>query len=62
MDAHAPSEVTEKLVIFRFWTRNSDAECGIREGLFHNADELNDVLRHRGEKRENEAKKPGYPS
>ena len=29
------------------FTRDPDAECGIGEALFHNADEFNDVLRHK---------------
>lgn len=47
MDAHTTGKVTQKLVIFRFRTCNSDSERGIWEGFFHDADEFDDVLRHR---------------
>jgi len=62
MDAHASGKVTQKLVIFRFGTRDSDAERGIWEGFFHDADELDDILGHRKEKGEKNPKKPGYPN
>ena len=47
MDAHATGQVTEELMVFRFGTRDFDPERGIREGFFHDADELNDILWHR---------------
>ncbi len=62
MDAHAAREVTMELVVFRFGTRNFDAERGIREGFFHDADEFDDVLSHGVETVEMKPKKPGYPS
>lgn len=47
MDAHATGQVAKELVIFRFGTRDSDAERGVWEGFFDNADELDDILGHR---------------
>jgi len=47
VDPHAARQVTEELVILRLGTQNPDAERGIREGFFHDADELNDIFRHK---------------
>jgi hypothetical protein len=43
-------------------TQDFDSERGIREGFFHDADELNDILRHKDKLREMNRKKPWHPT
>ncbi len=47
VNAHAPCEVAQKLMIFGLFTRDADSECGIGETLFHNTDKFDYVLGHR---------------
>ena len=47
MDAHAARQVTVQLMIFRLFTRDTDAERGIGKRFFHDADEFNNILGHR---------------
>lgn len=46
MDPHASGKSTEELVIFRLVGDDPNAEGGIGETLFHNADELYDIFGH----------------
>lgn len=62
MDAHATGKVTMELVVLCFRARDFDAERGIRECFFHDADEFDNVFSHRVETEESNLKKPGYPS
>lgn len=52
MDAHPAGKVAEQYMILRLRTDDLYLERRIREGLFHDADELDDVLRHRRKTRE----------
>ena len=46
MDPHASCEGAEELVILRLVRNNPNAEGGIGKTLFHNADELYNILGH----------------
>lgn len=46
MQAHAPCEVTMKLVITRLRRYDANAKGGVGKALLHNANELNNVLTH----------------
>lgn len=48
VNAHASRQMTEELVILRLVTRYADSEGGIGECFQHNADELDDILGHKG--------------
>lgn len=47
MDAHATREMTEERMTFRLFTGDTDFERGIGIRFLHNADQFNNVLRHR---------------
>ncbi len=47
MDAHAPCQMAEELVVLCLVACHADAERGIGKGFFHNADEFNNILGHR---------------
>lgn len=49
VDAHTTRKVAQKLVVFRLFAEDLDAKGGIGKGFQHNADELDDVLRHVGQ-------------
>jgi hypothetical protein len=51
VQAHAAGEVTEECMIFCLLRKNADAEGGVGEALFNNADELNHGLAHSLRKR-----------
>lgn len=44
---HAPRKMAQEDVALCLLAGDPDAECGIGETLFHNADELDDVFGHR---------------
>ena len=46
MDTHAAGEMTEQLVILRFFRRDADGERSIGEALGDNANKFNDILGH----------------
>ena len=46
MDPHASGKSAEELVVLRLVRNDPDAEGGIGETLFHNADELYDIFGH----------------
>ena len=48
MHAHASRKMTQKFMIFGFFTRDPDTERGIGKGFFHNAEEFYDVFGHEG--------------
>lgn len=56
VDPHATRQVAEQFVILGLWTQDFDSERSIREGLFHDADEFNNILRHKCKKQEMAAK------
>lgn len=49
--AHASREMTVELMTLRLITEDANAKSCIREGLFHNPDELDDILGHRWQER-----------
>lgn len=54
---HPPGEVAEKLMVFRLRAKYSDAKGGIGKRFFDNANELNDILRHRTRSKKGEIPK-----
>lgn len=47
--AHATGKMAEELMIFGFQTQDLHSECCIWKGFHNRSDELNDILRHRGQ-------------
>ena len=47
MDTHATRQVAKKLVTLCLFSCDADAERGIGKALLHNADEFDNVLRHK---------------
>ncbi len=59
VDAHAAGQMAKELVIFGLGTQDFNSERGIWEGLFHNADEFDNILGHKGKIRETNRKSRG---
>ena len=51
--------MTMKLMIFRLRTEDPDSKGGIWKRLFHNADELDDIFRHKGNSKEKRSVRAG---